>query len=202
MSTGHLISLPSFLDITRLRTGLSLVWCPKTKEISNISEKQKAGFPVQFTRKHKTEHNSLGTDKSPLDRAKRKKKLNNRWQERSFIWATGFGFVPFDRKETQTDASRWAWNSVNYFLHCPITSEHNSKKEWKNQCWGVHAPRFHTDSKHTGCSGRGRKKWGGKKWMNTPNVARMHPQNKVKHLRKQKYVGRWLQQWRTNEDCG
>lgn len=31
-------------------------------------------------------------------------------------------------------------------------------------------------------------------WENTLNVVRMHSQNKVKHLRKQKYEGRWLQE--------
>lgn len=73
MSTGQLLlSSPSFLDIERLRTGLSLVWCAKVKQKRNLlntsekEKKKKAGVPVKSHRyKHETnkhkEHNGLGT---------------------------------------------------------------------------------------------------------------------------------------------
>lgn len=111
MSTGQLpLSSPSFLDIARLRTGLSLVWCAKRKqEQKNFQTpvKKKGRCPCQKsqtqTNKHK-EHNGLGTDKMSV-RLSEKIKKTQPMTGKSFIWPTGPVFVPFDIKENQAETN-------------------------------------------------------------------------------------------------
>lgn len=89
--------LPFFLDITRLKTGLSLVWCPKLKN-SQTSVKNKRQVSPFDSRANRTEHNSLGTDKSPLRSSKRKKKLNNRMTGTFFHLHNGVRFCSLWQK--------------------------------------------------------------------------------------------------------
>lgn len=129
MSTGQLpLSSPPFLDIARLRTSLSLVWCAKLKKQTNKQKKKIFQTPVTKNKgrvsllksqikiwNKQTNMNTtfLALTRCLLDWAKRNKRKHTTDDRKvlSLIWPTGFVFVPFDRKENQAETKRQSLDS-------------------------------------------------------------------------------------------
>lgn len=189
MSTGQLpLSSPSFLDIARLRTGLSLVLSVlnKTKQTKKKSSfkhqwpETKASFPVKVTdENHET--NIKNTTVLALTRCLLEHKIITKtittddWKVLSFIWTTGSVFVPFERKENQEETKRWSLDSESgssYFsMSNPLWARLSERM--KDLCCAVCTPRFHIYSECTGAGRMEGTKEGWGKWSeNTLDVAK------------------------------
>lgn len=161
MSTGQLLlSSPSFLDIARLRTGLSLVWCAKTKNKKSFKHqwKTKAGVPVKVTDKNMKQTNIKNTTvlaltRCPLDWAKNKENTQQMTGKSRLSSDQQVLFLfPLREKKTKQRPRKdpkTVSQSVPMFP-CPIHCEHVCKKEWRNHHCGVRTPRFHIYSERTG----------------------------------------------------
>lgn len=143
MSTGQLpLSSPPVLDIARLRTSLSLVWCAKLKKtnkknLSNTNDqkqRQVSLFKSQIKtwNKHK-EHNSLGTDEMSIRLSKKIKKTHIGWQESLVFHLTNrFCYCSLWQKrkpsrDQETIIRQWASQFLCFHVQSIVSARRNEE---------------------------------------------------------------------------